>query len=77
MRSETSRNFVWKLVSGIVLVALVSAPCAAQQLTISGTVDDTYGVVQGVSVTLRAPSGTMQRTTTDERGRCPAKPTDV
>jgi len=43
--------------------------CTAQQLSISGTVDDTYGVVAGASVTLRAPAGATQKTTSDAEGR--------
>jgi iron complex outermembrane receptor protein len=42
--------------------------CFAQQLEISGVVDDTYGVVQGVTVTLRTQTGTSRNVSTDERG---------
>lgn len=42
---------------------------AAQQLSLSGTVDDTYGVVPSVPVTLRASTGATQSATTDAEGR--------
>ncbi len=41
----------------------------AQQLSISGVVDDTYGVLPGASVTLRAPNGATQKTTTSAEGK--------
>ena len=41
---------------------------AAQQLSIAGTVDDTYGVVQAVTVSVRAQDGTTQNATTDADG---------
>ena len=43
--------------------------CTAQQLSISGTVDDTHGVVSDGSVTLRTQAGSTQKTMTDAEGR--------
>ena len=42
---------------------------AAQQLSITGTVDDTYGVVANAAVTLRTPDGMTRQATTDGEGR--------
>lgn len=50
-------------------LCLGAANSAAQNLSLSGTVDDTYGVVPAVPVTLRAQDGSTQTTTTDAEGR--------
>ena len=41
----------------------------AQQLAISGTVDDTYGVVPAAVVTLRTQPGAVRKATADSQGR--------
>jgi iron complex outermembrane recepter protein len=50
-------------------LALWWGHCDAQQLSVSGTVSDTHGVVPGVSVTLRAPAGAKSQTQTDSQGK--------
>lgn len=52
--------------TAILLTALTSE---AQQLSVSGTVDDTFGVVPEVTVTLKAPSGATQTTRTNGQGK--------
>ena len=58
---------LFALLATVLFVGAVE--CTAQQLSISGTVDDTYGVVPAVSVTLRTQGGTLQKTMTDAQGR--------
>src|SRR5688572_9156866 len=47
----------------------VTADAAAQQLRISGTVDDGTGVVPAAMVTLRDPGGKTREVATDGSGR--------
>lgn len=53
----------------VLAFALGAAEGAAQQLSIAGIVDDTYGVVQAVTVSVRAQDGSTQTATTDADGR--------
>jgi iron complex outermembrane recepter protein len=48
---------------------LCGIPARAQELAISGTVDDGHGVVPGVAVTLRTPTGGKNETSTDAQGK--------
>jgi iron complex outermembrane receptor protein len=51
------------------MIASGALTCVAQQLSISGTVQDATGAIPGASVTLRDPSGATTPTTTDGAGR--------
>jgi hypothetical protein len=52
------------------MACLITSPVLlAQQLRISGTIDDTTGVIPGATVTLRDPSGAGTQTTTDATGQ--------
>src|SRR5579883_823100 len=48
---------------------LAGVDLAAQQLSISGTVGDSRGVVPGVDITLRSPEGARSETRTDGEGK--------
>jgi iron complex outermembrane recepter protein len=60
-----SRVIVWVWI----LCIGVSADAVAQQLQISGTVDDGTGVVPAATVTLRDPAGKTRESATDGSGR--------
>lgn len=61
---------VCRSVGVIVCVLLIGfGTAAAQGLSLSGAVDDTYGVIPGIAVTLRAADGSTQQVTTDTDGR--------
>jgi iron complex outermembrane receptor protein len=51
------------------LAVLMAGAAFSQQLSITGTVRDATGIVPGVSVTLRAPGGATQQTTTGASGK--------
>jgi len=57
------------LISGVLSVALGTCPLSAQQLTISGTVKDTGGVIPNVAIQMTSPTGSMKNTTTDPSGQ--------
>jgi iron complex outermembrane receptor protein len=56
------------IVAGLICLAAPET-VLAQQLSISGVVQDTSGVLTGAEVTLRDPSGNTQKTKTNERGQ--------
>src|SRR5262245_51037273 len=62
---------MYKVAAVLVLFAsIVAVPNVfAQQLRISGTVDDGTGVIAGATVTLRDPGGVTSQVTTDATGR--------
>ncbi|MCU1385117.1 MAG: hypothetical protein JWL71_3814 [Acidobacteria bacterium] len=57
--------------AGMLVLTLLlgsSVDCVAQELAISGVVDDNYGVLLAVQVTLRMPDGASRTTLTNDRG---------
>lgn len=52
-----------------VLLLVSGQPLLAQQFTISGTVQDTSGVLPGATITLRDPAGATREVRTDSDGR--------
>jgi hypothetical protein len=57
------------LISRVLSVALGTCPLPTQQLTISGTVRNTGGVISNVAIEMTSLSGSMRDTTTDDACR--------